>query len=214
MKEQIHEHLIGELRQNTRTDTIFVITALLLNLVILAVNSGIVGEGGERYDPTPYLVAGSHRLHVEIRDDRRQWRPAGAISVELAKDPAPGSAPALKLPDGSRDIRFQLGGPSDDGWATATDRTRQSATSTLLMYVFIILQIFVNGAVIIGLLRGKRMRLVILDGLLRMYRDEGVEGYYDESLFRGYTVRYRIFISVVISLGVISILVPLILRYS
>jgi len=214
MKERIHEHLIGELRQNTRTDTIFVLTALLLNLVILAVNSSIVGEGAEHYDPTPTLISGSHQLYVEIRDNHREWRPAGVISVQLAEDTAPGLASTLKLPDGPDDIRFQLDGPNEDGWATASDRTRQTATSTLLMYVFITLQLFVNGAVIIGLLRGKRMRLVIMDGLLRMYRDEGVEGYYDESLLRGYTVRYRIFISVVISLGVISILVPLILRYS
>ena len=41
MIEHLHDHLIEELKLNTRTDTIFVIVAILLNLVLLAVNSSI-----------------------------------------------------------------------------------------------------------------------------------------------------------------------------
>jgi len=36
MIQRVHEHIIEELRTNTRTDTIFVLTAILLNLVTLA----------------------------------------------------------------------------------------------------------------------------------------------------------------------------------
>ncbi|MBA7606344.1 hypothetical protein ES703_13492 [subsurface metagenome] len=36
MIERVHEHVIAELQQNTRTDTIFIVTAILLNLIILA----------------------------------------------------------------------------------------------------------------------------------------------------------------------------------
>ena len=39
MIERVHEHLITELQQNTRTDTIFILTAILLNLVTLGINS-------------------------------------------------------------------------------------------------------------------------------------------------------------------------------
>ncbi|GAH43587.1 unnamed protein product, partial [marine sediment metagenome] len=38
MLEQIHKHLVSELQQNTRTDTIFIITAILLNLLSLGIN--------------------------------------------------------------------------------------------------------------------------------------------------------------------------------
>jgi len=44
MIERVHQHIITELQQNARTDTIFIVTAILLNLVILAVNSIIAGE--------------------------------------------------------------------------------------------------------------------------------------------------------------------------
>ena len=134
MIQRVHEHLIGELRQNTRTDTIFILTAILLSLVVLGVNAGFAG--------------------------------------------------------------------SDE------------ATGTIVMFVLIAAQLVIIAAVIFGLLKGKKMRLVILDGLLRMYKDNGVDSYYSESLLKSYSTRYHIFISVVVLLGVVSIVVPLILNYA
>ena len=40
MKEHVHKHLISELQQTTRSDTIFIIAAILLNLITLGINSG------------------------------------------------------------------------------------------------------------------------------------------------------------------------------
>jgi len=39
MIERVHEHIITELQQNARTDTIFILTAIFLNLTALGVNS-------------------------------------------------------------------------------------------------------------------------------------------------------------------------------
>ena len=47
MIERVHEHIIGELGTNARTDTIFVITAIILNLVTLGINSGLASSGGD-----------------------------------------------------------------------------------------------------------------------------------------------------------------------
>ena len=41
MLEHVHKHITPELQQNTRTDIIFILTAILLNLITLAVNSGM-----------------------------------------------------------------------------------------------------------------------------------------------------------------------------
>ena len=46
MLERVHQHIVDELQQGARTDTIFVITAVLFNLVVLAVNSAVAGESG------------------------------------------------------------------------------------------------------------------------------------------------------------------------
>ena len=41
MIEHVHTHITSELQQNTKTDTIFILTAILLNLITLAINSGM-----------------------------------------------------------------------------------------------------------------------------------------------------------------------------
>ena len=53
MIEYVHKHITAELGQNTRTDTIFILTAILLNLISLAINSGFIKES--RTDTT-YLI--------------------------------------------------------------------------------------------------------------------------------------------------------------
>jgi hypothetical protein len=42
MLEYVHNHITKELEQNTKTDIIFIITSIFLNLITLAVNSGMV----------------------------------------------------------------------------------------------------------------------------------------------------------------------------
>ncbi|MBA7686390.1 hypothetical protein ES703_94834 [subsurface metagenome] len=133
MIERVHEHIITELQQNTRTDTIFIITAILLNLVTLAINS-IIAAG------------------------------------------------------------------------------EQSVTTTIVMFMFVCLLIVVNLIVIFGLLKGKQTRLKLINGLLKMYKDQGVEGYYDASLLSNYNIRYNLFILAVVFIGVIAIAVPFVIR--
>jgi hypothetical protein len=42
MLEHVHNHITKELEQNTKTDIIFILAAIVLNLITLAVNSGLV----------------------------------------------------------------------------------------------------------------------------------------------------------------------------
>ena len=42
MIEYVHTHITAEMQQNTRTDIIFILTAILLNLITMAINSGLV----------------------------------------------------------------------------------------------------------------------------------------------------------------------------
>jgi len=41
MIEHVHKHITSELQQNTKTDIIFILTAIILNLITLGVNSGM-----------------------------------------------------------------------------------------------------------------------------------------------------------------------------
>lgn len=41
MKEKLHDQITAELGQSSRTDTIFVVTAIIFNLVVLGINSAL-----------------------------------------------------------------------------------------------------------------------------------------------------------------------------
>jgi len=133
MIERVHEHIVTELHQNARTDTIFILTAILLNLLSLGVNSGVA------------------------------------------------------LSD-------------------------QTTTTTIVIAMFVALVVVVNLVVIFGLLKGKQTRLKLINGLLKMYKDQGVDGYYDESLLSNYNLRYNLFILAVVCTGIIAIVVPFVIR--
>ncbi len=133
MIERVHEHIIGELNSNTRTDIIFVLTAIILNLLTLAINSGVAAGG-------------------------------------------------------------------------------DSGTTTVVMFTFVFLLIVVNLVVEMGLIRGKQTRTKLLNGLLKMYKDQGVEGYYDPSLLSAYQTRYNLFMLAVLATGLVAIIIPFVIR--
>jgi hypothetical protein len=133
MIERVHEHIISELGANTRTDTIFVLTAIILNLITLGINSGIASS-------------------------------------------------------------------------------QATATNTIVMFTFVALIIVINFVAEIGLIRGRLMRKKLLNGLLKMYKDQGVEGYYDPSLLSDYRIRYNLFMLTVLFTGLVAIVIPFVIR--
>ena len=134
MIEHVHKHITSELQQNTKTDIIFILSAIVLNLIILAVNSGFV------------------------------------------------------------------------------EKSRGDETYMVIMFLFVALLILINLVVIFGLLKGKQTRTKLLNGLLKMYKDQNVDKYYDSSLLGNYNTRYNLFMMVVVLTGLISIAVPFIMR--
>lgn len=132
MIERVHEHIIDELGTNTRTDTIFVLAGIILNLIILGINSGISRGGG--------------------------------------------------------------------------------AATNIVFYILILLLIVMNLVVEAGLIKGRQTRKKLLDGLLKMYKDQGVEGYYDPSLLADYRARYNLFMIVVLAFGFVALVVPFVVK--
>ncbi len=133
MIEKVHTHIIAELEQNTKTDIIFILASILLNLITLAINTG-VANSSDKNGP--------------------QW---------------------------------------------------------VIFFTFIVLVIVVNLVAEIGIIKGKQNRQKLIDGLLKMYKDQGVDGYYDPSLLGNYNMRYNLFMLVVLVTGLIAIVVPVVL---
>ena len=127
MLETVHNHIIEEMKLNTRTDIIFVLTSIVLNFMILAVNASLASYSDDKLD---------------------------------------------------------------------------------VMLVFVGLAAAVNIVAEAGLLKGRQNRYRLLSGLLKMYKDQGVEGYYDSSLLQNYNLRYVMFMLIVLLTGIAGILVP------
>ena len=134
MIEYVHKHIVAELQQNTRTDIIFIITAILLNLLALGINSGMA------------------------------------------------------------------------------ESSKEDTSLFIVMFIIVALIIVVNLIVVIGLLKGKQTRGKLIGGLLKMYKDQKVAGYYDSSLLVNYNIRYNLFILVVVFIGAMAIAIPFIVR--
>lgn len=137
MLREIHEHVVSELQQSSRVDTVFVVTAVLFNLIVLGINWGVASEAGRN------------------------------------------------------------GGPQND-WILA---------------VLIFASALINFFSVRALLAGRDSRKKLISGLIMMYQDNNVDKYYDASLLDTYQTRYRLFVSVLVSLFAIATIVPLMERF-
>ncbi len=54
MLGQAHDHIVSELGESSRTDTIFVLTAIIFNLIVLGINSGVSTAATEEEITTTY----------------------------------------------------------------------------------------------------------------------------------------------------------------
>ena len=86
-------------------------------------------------------------------------------------------------------------------------------TTDIIFGVFIIVTILVNTSAIIALLLGKKTRIQLLDGLIKMYKDSNVDKYYPEEMLSTYGKRYMLFSGVILLLALVAVLVPIIIRF-
>ena len=56
MLSQVHDHIVSELRESSRTDTIFVLTAIVFNLIVLGINFGVATEAANESDAATYDI--------------------------------------------------------------------------------------------------------------------------------------------------------------
>ena len=91
-------------------------------------------------------------------------------------------------------------------------RRKVPVENDLIFAVLVITTILINLFCIRALLAGRQTRMRLISGLIEMYKDNGIEKYYDPMLLDTYSTRYRLFISVLYILGGIAIIVPLLER--
>ena len=139
MLSDVHQHVVSELQQCSKTDTVFVVSAVLFNLVVLGINWGV---------------------------------------------------------------------------ASASDSSAQDGGNDLILAVLVVATLLINVFSVRALIAGGRTRGRLIAGLLTMYKDQGVDKYYDPSLLDTYSARYKLFVAVLAVLASIAIVVPLLERFA
>lgn len=66
MLHDIHQHIDQEVRINTKTDTIFVVTAIILNLILLGVSSGLAAAAAEELGRTDAKTTSAIVLAINL----------------------------------------------------------------------------------------------------------------------------------------------------
>ena len=147
MKERIHEQISNELKQAVRMDTVTVIIAIVVTLILFT---------------------------------------GAAVS-------ASGSTGSI------------VGGLS--GFRA----TSVNASPTIIMWVIILATVAINWYAVRTLLNNKKQRGKLNEGLMKLYKDEGMDQYYDGSIFKGYETRYNLFVVMVGAVGIVSVVTPLVI---
>jgi hypothetical protein len=129
MLDKVHAHILDELKINARTDTIFILSAIIINFTTLAINSTI---------------------------------------------------------------------------------SNSSKNDIVTMFCFVLLTVVVCVVSEIGLIRGRQASAKLISGLMEMYKDNGVDRYYNPTLLKHYRLRYNSFVIVILVTGIIAIVVPFI----
>lgn len=139
MLSDLHQHVVSELQQSSRTDTVFVVSAVLFNLVVLGINWGV--------------ASASHSAEAHSGND-------------------------------------------------------------LILVVLVVATLLINVFSVRALIAGRQTRASLVTGLLAMYKDNGVDKYYDPKLLDTYGARYKLFMAVLAVLAAIAVVVPLLERFS
>jgi NADH:ubiquinone oxidoreductase subunit 5 (subunit L)/multisubunit Na+/H+ antiporter MnhA subunit len=82
-----------------------------------------------------------------------------------------------------------------------------------MMLIFIILVaaiIAINIFIIRALSSGKERRIKLTESLQKMYKEENLEKFYDHSITKGYETRYSLYTMIVGTLGLLTVLIPIV----
>ena len=86
-----------------------------------------------------------------------------------------------------------------------------NATPTIIMVVCIAAIIVINLFSVRAMLKNKLQRAKLNDGLMKLYKDEGMDQYYDGSIFKSYETRYNLFAVILAAVGATSVIVTLVI---
>ena len=97
------------------------------------------------------------------------------------------------------------------GSMTGFKATSVNTANTIIMWVIILAIVAINLYAVRTLLKHKKQRGKLNEGLMKLYKDEAMDQYYDGSIFKGYEVRYDLYVVMLGAVGAVSVITPLVI---
>jgi uncharacterized membrane protein len=85
-----------------------------------------------------------------------------------------------------------------------------STLATIIMWATLLVIAAINLYAILALLKNKARRAKLNEGLMKLYKDEGMDQYYDGSIFQSYETRYNTYAVIVGAVGALSVVLPIV----
>ena len=97
------------------------------------------------------------------------------------------------------------------GSMTGFKATSVNTANTIIMWVIILAIVAINLYAVRTLLKHKKQRGKLNEGLMKLYKDEAMDQYYDGSIFKGYEARYNLYVVMLGAVGAVSVITPLVI---
>lgn len=97
------------------------------------------------------------------------------------------------------------------GSMTGFKATGVNTANTIIMWVIILAIVAINLYAVRTLLKHKKQRGKLNEGLMKLYKDEAMDQYYDGSIFKGYEARYDLYVVMLGAVGAVSVITPLVI---
>jgi len=102
-------------------------------------------------------------------------------------------------------------GSVETPFISLTGKTPQLSTmATIIMWVSIAAIIAINYYAVRSMLQNKARRAKLNEGLIKLYKDEGMDQYYDGSIFKSYETRHNTYAVIVGAVGALGVIVPIV----
>lgn len=97
------------------------------------------------------------------------------------------------------------------GGLTGTRVSHLSVAPTIIMFVALATILAINWFSVRAFLKSKKQIAKQTDAIVKLYKDENMDQYYDGSISKSYETRYNLFAVIVAVVGAMSIIIPLVI---
>jgi cytochrome b subunit of formate dehydrogenase len=82
--------------------------------------------------------------------------------------------------------------------------------ATIIMFVSLVAIVLINWFSILALSANKTRKTKLTENLMKLYQEEGLNQYYDDTISKGYEARRNLFTAILVTIAASGVIIPLV----